>query len=125
MRGHPVSFSDPGISELFGDAGCDFTWFDMEHYPIDLPAARGHFMAVRGTLAASLNRVLPATPMCSSRCWSCTRPGWWCPMSAPSGKNMAGADLDQTCLRFRAGNKGASGTEVFGRSAVMKLPSAV
>ena len=69
----PCQFSDPGISELFGDAGCDFTWIDMEHYPIDLPAARGHFMAVRGTLAASLNRVLPATPMCSSRCWSCTR----------------------------------------------------
>ena len=62
MRGHPVSFSDPGISELFGDAGCDFTWFDMEHYLIDLPAARGHFMAVRGTRAASLIRVPSGDP---------------------------------------------------------------
>ncbi|MSR83384.1 MAG: 4-hydroxy-3-methylbut-2-en-1-yl diphosphate synthase [Candidatus Latescibacteria bacterium] len=60
--GTTVSFSDPAISELFGDAGCDFTWIDMEHCPIDLPAALGHVMAVRGTQAAPLIRVPSGDP---------------------------------------------------------------
>ncbi len=60
--GIPVSFSDPAISELFGDAGCDFTWIDMEHCPVDLPAALGHTMAVRGTGAAPLIRVPSGDP---------------------------------------------------------------
>ncbi len=60
--GTPVSFSDPAISELFGDAGCDFTWIDMEHCPIDLPTALGHVMAVRGTQAAPLIRVPSGDP---------------------------------------------------------------
>ena len=60
--GTPISFSDPAISELFGDAGCDFTWIDMEHCPIDLPTALGHVMAVRGTGAAPLIRVPSGDP---------------------------------------------------------------
>ncbi|MCC7263048.1 MAG: 4-hydroxy-3-methylbut-2-en-1-yl diphosphate synthase [Candidatus Latescibacteria bacterium] len=60
--GTTVSFSDPAISELFGDAGCDFTWIDMEHCPIDLPTALGHTMAVRGTRAAPLIRVPSGDP---------------------------------------------------------------
>ncbi|MBM3279886.1 MAG: 4-hydroxy-3-methylbut-2-en-1-yl diphosphate synthase [Candidatus Handelsmanbacteria bacterium] len=60
--GTPVSFSDPAISELFGDAGCDFTWIDMEHCPIDLHTALGHVMALRGTNAAPLIRVLSGDP---------------------------------------------------------------
>ncbi len=55
--GTNVSFIDPSISELFGDAGCDFTWIDMEHCPIGIEAALGHVMAVRGTNAAPFIRV--------------------------------------------------------------------
>lgn len=55
--GTNISFTDPAISELFGDAGCDFTWIDMEHCPIDISTALGHVMAVRGTNAAPFIRV--------------------------------------------------------------------
>ncbi|MGY8827633.1 MAG: HpcH/HpaI aldolase family protein [Candidatus Latescibacterota bacterium] len=55
--GTNVSFTDPAISELFGDAGCDFTWIDMEHCPIDISTTLGHVMAVRGTNAAPFIRV--------------------------------------------------------------------
>ena len=39
--GTTVSFTDPAISELIGDAGYDFTWVDMEHCPIDIHTALG------------------------------------------------------------------------------------
>ena len=55
--GSNVSFADPAISELYGDAGCDFTWIDMEHCPISIETALGHVMAVRGTDAAPFIRV--------------------------------------------------------------------
>lgn len=55
--GTGITFTDPAISELIGDAGYDFTWIDMEHCPIDLATALGHVMAVRGTGAAPLIRV--------------------------------------------------------------------
>lgn len=55
--GTGITFSDPAISELVGDAGYDFTWIDMEHCPIDLSTALSHVMAVRGTGAAPLIRV--------------------------------------------------------------------
>ena len=61
--GHGITFSDPAISELIGDAGYDFTWIDMEHCPIDLPTALGHVMAVRGTGAAPFVRVPAADPV--------------------------------------------------------------
>ena len=66
-RGEPcvgtsITFTDPAISELIGDAGYDFTWIDMEHCPIDLAAALGHVMAVRGTGAAPLVRVRCGDP---------------------------------------------------------------
>ena len=51
--------------ELYGEAGYDFTWIDMEHGPFDLPAALGHIMAARGTNLAPFVRVLsnvPASP---------------------------------------------------------------
>ena len=55
--GIPISSSDPVVSELFGDAGYDFTWIDMEHCPIDIYTALAHIMAVRGTNTAPFVRV--------------------------------------------------------------------
>ncbi len=55
--GVAISFADPAVSELFGDAGYDFTWIDMEHCPIDPHMALGHVMAVRGTDTAPFIRV--------------------------------------------------------------------
>jgi|SaaInlStandDraft_7_1057024.scaffolds.fasta_scaffold60467_2 2-keto-3-deoxy-L-rhamnonate aldolase RhmA len=60
--GTGITFSDPAISELVGDAGYDFTWIDMEHCPIDVPIALGHVMAVRGTGCAPLIRVPSGDP---------------------------------------------------------------
>ncbi|MFH1571215.1 MAG: aldolase/citrate lyase family protein [Gemmatimonadota bacterium] len=60
--GTGITFTDPAISELVGDAGYDFTWIDMEHCPIDLATALGHVMAVRGTGAAPLIRVRCGDP---------------------------------------------------------------
>ncbi len=60
--GTGITFSDPAISELIGDAGYDFTWIDMEHCPIDVPIALGHVMAVRGTGCAPLIRVPNGDP---------------------------------------------------------------
>ena len=61
--GTTVSFNDPAISELIGDAGYDFTWVDMEHCPIDIHTALGHVMAVRGTGAAPFVRVPSTDPV--------------------------------------------------------------
>ena len=61
--GTTVSFNDPAISELIGDAGYDFTWVDMEHCPIDIHTALGHVMAVRGTDAAPFIRVPSTDPV--------------------------------------------------------------
>jgi 2-keto-3-deoxy-L-rhamnonate aldolase RhmA len=55
--GIPISSADPVVSELFADAGYDFTWIDMEHCPIDAHTALGHVMAVRGTDTAPFIRV--------------------------------------------------------------------
>lgn len=60
--GTSVTFADPAISELLGDAGFDFTWIDLEHCPIGIEAALGHIMAVRGTGAAPFVRVPVGDP---------------------------------------------------------------
>ena len=61
--GTSITFTDPAISELVGDAGYDFTWIDMEHCPIDIATALGHVMAVRGTGAAPFVRVPAGDPI--------------------------------------------------------------
>ncbi|NKB71210.1 MAG: 4-hydroxy-3-methylbut-2-en-1-yl diphosphate synthase [Candidatus Latescibacteria bacterium] len=61
--GTSITFTDPAISELVGDAGYDFTWIDMEHCPIDIATALGHVMAVRGTNAAPFVRVPAGDPI--------------------------------------------------------------
>jgi 2-keto-3-deoxy-L-rhamnonate aldolase RhmA len=61
--GTAITFHDPAVSELYGDAGYDFTWIDMEHGPFDLHTILGHIMAVRGTETASFVRVPSNDPV--------------------------------------------------------------
>tara|TARA_B100000579_G_C22726704_1_gene802105 strand:+ start:353 stop:1138 length:786 start_codon:yes stop_codon:yes gene_type:complete len=61
--GTSITFTDSSISELVGDVGCDFTWIDMEHCPIDINTALLHVMAARGTDAAPFVRVPSADPV--------------------------------------------------------------
>src|SRR5262249_40677127 len=55
--GTAITFTDPAVSELTAEAGYDFTWIDMEHAPLDISAALGHVMALRGTETAPFVRV--------------------------------------------------------------------
>ncbi len=55
--GTSVQLTDPLVSELAAEAGNDFIWIEMEHSHLDLRAALGHIMAVRGTQTAPLVRV--------------------------------------------------------------------
>ncbi len=55
--GAGVSFSDPAVSELYGEAGYDFSWVDMEHSPLDPSVVQGHLLASRGTDMAPFVRV--------------------------------------------------------------------
>jgi 2-dehydro-3-deoxyglucarate aldolase/4-hydroxy-2-oxoheptanedioate aldolase len=55
--GMAITFNDPAVSELIAEAGYDFTWIDMEHAPLELPAVLGHLMALRGTQTAPFVRV--------------------------------------------------------------------
>ena len=55
--GMAITFNDPAVSELAAEAGYDFTWIDMEHSPLDMPATLGHVMALRGTKTAPFVRV--------------------------------------------------------------------
>lgn len=55
--GTSVQVMDPLVSEIAAEAGNDFIWIEMEHSHLDLPAAMGHIMAVRGTSTAALVRI--------------------------------------------------------------------
>ena len=52
-----LSAPDPAVSELFADAGYDFSWIDTEHNPLTLKDTLGHVMAARGTDMAPFVRV--------------------------------------------------------------------
>ena len=58
-----VSFSDPAISEMYGDLGYDFTWIDTEHCPLCLENVLGHIMAGRASGAAPFVRVPANDPI--------------------------------------------------------------
>ena len=55
--GTSIQLTDPLVSEVAAEAGNDFIWIEMEHSHLDLRAALGHIMAVRGTQTAPLVRV--------------------------------------------------------------------
>ena len=55
--GTSVQTVDPLVTEVEAEAGNDFIWIEMEHSHMDLRAALGHIMALRGTNTAPLVRV--------------------------------------------------------------------
>ena len=55
--GPSVSLSDPLLSELAAEAGCDLIWYEMEHSCLDLRTLAAHLMAVRGSQVAPVVRV--------------------------------------------------------------------
>ena len=55
--GTGVSFSDPTVSELLGQAGWDFLWIDTEHMALTTEAVQSHIIATRPTDTAALVRV--------------------------------------------------------------------
>ena len=60
--GTVVQFMDPAVTELYGEAGFDFVWIDLEHSPMSLTDAVGHVRAARGTDIAAFIRVPSRDP---------------------------------------------------------------
>jgi len=56
-RGIVVTSTDPAISELAADCGCDFLWYDMEHSPLGIVEVAHHIAALRGSDCAPFIRV--------------------------------------------------------------------
>jgi 2-keto-3-deoxy-L-rhamnonate aldolase RhmA len=52
-----VSLGDPIVSELFGEAGFDYVWIDLEHTAMSLQTAQGHVIAARAAGIAPFIRV--------------------------------------------------------------------
>jgi 2-keto-3-deoxy-L-rhamnonate aldolase RhmA len=61
--GTNVAFTDAAVSELFGEAGYDFVWIDMEHSAMSLADALGHVRAARASGAAPWIRVPSNDPV--------------------------------------------------------------
>ena len=55
--GPSISLSDPILSELAAEGGCDLVWYEMEHSCLDVRSLAAHLMALRGTQAAAVVRV--------------------------------------------------------------------
>ena len=55
--GTHISFDDPAISEMMGDAGYDFLWIDEEHTPLSKLSIQNHIIAARAAGTASIVRI--------------------------------------------------------------------
>ncbi len=55
--GTHISFDDPAISEMMGDAGYDFLWIDQEHTPLGTLSIQNHLIAARAAGTASIVRI--------------------------------------------------------------------
>ena len=56
-RGIVVTGTDPAVSELAADCGCDFLWYDMEHSPLGITDVAQHISTLRGSDCAPFIRV--------------------------------------------------------------------
>ena len=56
-KGMIITMTDPVVSEIAGEIGCDFTWIDAEHNLLDPETIMHHIRAVRGSDCAPLVRV--------------------------------------------------------------------
>lgn len=61
--GTVVQFMDPAVTELYGEAGFDFVWIDLEHSAMSISDALGHVRAARGTNTAAFIRVPSRDPV--------------------------------------------------------------
>lgn len=61
--GTVVQFLDPAVTELFGEAGFDFVWIDLEHSAMSVSDALGHVRAARGADTAAFIRVPSRDPV--------------------------------------------------------------
>ncbi len=61
--GTVVQFLDPAVTELYGEAGFDFVWIDLEHSAMSLGDAVGHVRAARGVDIAAFIRVPSRDPV--------------------------------------------------------------
>ena len=55
--GSNATLTDASVSELFGEAGYDFVWIDLEHNPTSLESLLSHLIAARAGVDASIVRV--------------------------------------------------------------------
>ena len=61
--GTNVAFTDAAVSELFGEAGFDFVWIDLEHSAMSVDQALNHVRAARGAGIAAFIRVPSNDPI--------------------------------------------------------------
>ena len=61
--GTSASLADAAISELFGEAGYDFVWIDMEHSAMTIADASAHVHAARASGTAAWIRVPSDDPV--------------------------------------------------------------
>ena len=61
--GTVVQFMDPAVTELYGEAGFDFVWIDLEHSAMSVSDALGHVRAARGVDIAAFIRVPSRDPV--------------------------------------------------------------
>jgi 2-keto-3-deoxy-L-rhamnonate aldolase RhmA len=58
-----VTFGDPTITELLGQAGFDFLLYDMEHAPLSPENVQNHVLALNGTTIPAIVRLPRNDPM--------------------------------------------------------------
>lgn len=55
--GANILLSDSVVSEIFGFAGCDYVWIDMEHSPLSYKDVESHIIAAHSGNAAAFVRI--------------------------------------------------------------------
>ena len=55
--GANILLSDCAVSEIFGFAGCDYVWIDMEHSPLSYKDTENHLIAAHSGGAAAFVRI--------------------------------------------------------------------
>jgi len=61
--GTSVTFTDAAVTELFGEAGFDFVWIEMEHSSMSMDNALNHIRTCRGVGMAPFVRVPSMDPV--------------------------------------------------------------
>ena len=73
--GANILLSDCAVSEIFGFAGCDYVWIDMEHSPLSYKDTENHLIAAHSGGAAAFVRIPWNDPVMISVFWIWGRMG--------------------------------------------------